>query len=253
MNKQIVAIFLMLVMIGTIFVIAPSDLQVEASGGGGDKGIGLNYSYIEEKTLALSDIVKTYHKGRAFGTKGEWAAAEKIAYWMGQLGLHDPTNTTYPDLAYREPIKRIISKFTKYLPLIPLTGKLEVLSMGIKLNGEDPIECHIRPRWNNGSWSLINKNKLTGNFSGNNLTVVHAPTNYTWFKNFIDSITDFEKFSGTSLVSFILFLIPRFEDYYNFSFSELTESNIYRLSTKYPNYLYTCSFIHLIGCTRWVG
>ena len=33
MKKQIVAIFLTLVMIGTIFVIAPRDLQVEASGG----------------------------------------------------------------------------------------------------------------------------------------------------------------------------------------------------------------------------
>ena len=50
MNKQIVAIFLTLLMIGTIFVIAPSDLQVDASGGGGDNGFELNESYIREKT-----------------------------------------------------------------------------------------------------------------------------------------------------------------------------------------------------------
>jgi len=57
MNKQIVAIFLTLLMIGTIFIIAPSDLQVGASGGGGDNGFGLNGTYIKEKTELLSYII----------------------------------------------------------------------------------------------------------------------------------------------------------------------------------------------------
>jgi len=65
--------------------------------------------------------------------------------------------------------------------------------MGIKLNGTDSIEGHIQPIWNNGPLSPIIKNKLTDNFTGDNLTIIHAPTNYNWFKNFIDNITDFAK------------------------------------------------------------
>jgi len=108
MKKQIVAIFLTLVVIGTIFVIAPSDLQVEASGGGGDNGIGLDYEYIINKTENLSKIIKDEYgedeiaKGRAFGTKGEHAAAFDIAGWMEEIGLYDPVEHGPGEPAYHE-------------------------------------------------------------------------------------------------------------------------------------------------------
>ena len=112
MNKRIFAIFMTLVMIGTIFVIAPSDLQVGASGGGGDNGFGLDYDYIRSKTENLSQIifdVKDHglDKGRAFGTEGERAAAGYIAGWMGNLGLYDPGGEEGWSLSYRDQIQNI--------------------------------------------------------------------------------------------------------------------------------------------------
>ncbi len=231
MNKQIVAIFLTLLMIGTIFVITPSDLQVGASGGGEDDGFGLDGDYIEEKTKYLSDIVKNLYegveleKGRAFGTIGEHHAANYIADRMGDIGLDDPTLCGGP---YLEKIYNIPSKLRGYLPTIPLRGKLIVNSMELKINGvevEDG-EYHIQPQWGDSLLNLTIKNKLTTSIDESNLKVERAPTSYAWFKNFIKNITDFDKFSGDSFISFVLFLLPRFEDYYNFSFSELNESNI---------------------------
>ena len=145
MNKQIVAIFMTLLMIGTIFVIIPSDLQVEASGGGGDgNGIGLNCSYIYDKTYELSNIVKSYPKGRAFGTKGENDAAVDIAAWMEEIGLYDPTTTTYPDLAYHEQIKNKPSETND--------DKIVVKSKGLTYyyNSNPTVveDFYIGPRWN---------------------------------------------------------------------------------------------------------
>ena len=53
MNKQIVAVFLTLLMIGTIFVISPNKLKVQASSGGGN-GFVLDHVYIYNKTKVLS-------------------------------------------------------------------------------------------------------------------------------------------------------------------------------------------------------
>ncbi|MCX6664320.1 MAG: hypothetical protein NTZ75_08755 [Euryarchaeota archaeon] len=44
MKKQITAIFLMLVMIGTTFIIIPNEMKVQASTGGGSFALKIPYN-----------------------------------------------------------------------------------------------------------------------------------------------------------------------------------------------------------------
>jgi len=174
MNKQIVAIFMTLLMIGTIFVISPNKLKVQASSGGGN-GFVLDHVYIYNKTKVLSKIVETYPKGRAFGTKGENDAAGDIAEWMEEIGLYDPTNSGF---AYREQIKN--------KPHETNDDKLVVKSKGLTYyyNSNPTVveDFYIGPRWNKTMLEpVFRKEKiLTNNFSHNSLKVVRRP-GFPWY------------------------------------------------------------------------
>ena len=73
----------------------------------------VDINYIKEITKYLSYIIFTEYnesageiaKGRAFGSKGERAAAEYLAGKMEELGLYDPTNNSKKP--YHEQIKII--------------------------------------------------------------------------------------------------------------------------------------------------
>jgi hypothetical protein len=80
---------LMITMTAIIFV--PSDIKVEATGGGGDyPNPGLDHTYIYEKTEDLSYIIdQTQYRWRSreFGEPGEKKAATDIENWMNVLDL----------------------------------------------------------------------------------------------------------------------------------------------------------------------
>ena len=169
MNKQIVAVFLTLLMIGTIFVISPNKLKVQASSGGGN-GFVLDHVYIYNKTKVLSKIVETYPKGRAFGTKGEWAAADYIVGWM-----EDECNLGN---VWKEQIKNKPSETND--------DKLVVKSKGLTYyyNSNPTVveDCYIGPRWNKTMLEpVFRKEKiLTHNFSHNSLKVKRRP-GFPWY------------------------------------------------------------------------
>ena len=93
---------MLLLMVGTTVVLVPEEYNVKASGGGGgdeENNVGINMSYVEDITTALSEIITdsniypegTLAKGRAFGSAGEHYAAEGILQdEMIALGLYDP-------------------------------------------------------------------------------------------------------------------------------------------------------------------
>ena len=90
MNKKISVLFVtLLMMILSVIVIFPENLEVEATGGDGggdgeDNGIGLDYDYMWDVIYNLSRVVHDAYdegdirKGRAFGTKGEHYTVEYI-------------------------------------------------------------------------------------------------------------------------------------------------------------------------------
>lgn len=231
MNKQIVAIFLTLMMIGTIFVIAPSDLQVGASGGGGDNGIGLNYSYIKEKTEELSYIIFNEYlpgelaKGRAFGTKGERAAAEDIADWMEEIGLYNVT---------LEPIENVSTESYSYVgksivhPFKDITDKLEILEGELIVNGTPIVDFFITPRWNS---SGENRDKLTYTFEENELQVIGWQPLISFAEYVVVTLRDailnltsdpiiiVKKFLNGFLLDYVK---EQLENDYNFSFEDIS-------------------------------
>lgn len=182
MNKQIVAIFMTLVMIGTIFVIAPSDLQVEASGGGGGN-TELDLGFIYNVTSELSDIGENNKKGRAFDTFGERYAANKIRDWMiDDCGLGS-------DNVEKDKIKNLNYPFRRLLfHNQPLASKLEVVTQSITIRNtssndtytldNDSWEFCIRPLWKDSCIDIIdgkynfNHDSLTGTFNFTNLSVI---------------------------------------------------------------------------------
>ncbi|UCF13479.1 MAG: M28 family peptidase [Thermoplasmatales archaeon] len=93
-KKLSVLIVALLIFLSSIMII-PDDLKVEASGEGGDGGIGLDLDFMWSVTENLSNIVHEYEpgdipKGRFFGSWGaEFKAANYINYTMNNLGLDD--------------------------------------------------------------------------------------------------------------------------------------------------------------------
>jgi len=92
MKRKIFVFVCTLVMTLTAITI-PSDIKVEATGGGGDyPAPGLNQTYIYKKTGKLSEIVEDplYEwRSREFGEPGEEAAADLIEKWMDDLDLYN--------------------------------------------------------------------------------------------------------------------------------------------------------------------
>lgn len=155
------------------------------------------------------------------------------------------------NVCYKEPIKNISCPQFDSIGF-NLTHKLEVKEMGILLNATDPIEGIIRPRWNltltgegdfplrkipvkNGpldnEFHCYNFNRLSNNFSEQNIKILHASDNHTWLYDFLwNCSSDFEEnFTGDSINEFLAFLLRTFENYYDFNFSDLNETNTYSI------------------------
>jgi len=98
---------------------------------------GIDVEYVYNITEALSNIIFTAYeddeiaKGRAFGTKGEWKAAEILYENMTQLGLY----TSFEQLGKRPD-----------QPEDTLDTKLEVLEYDIRINDE-VVDCYPAPSW----------------------------------------------------------------------------------------------------------
>jgi len=126
-----------------------------------DTGIDVNYVY--NITEALSNIIFTVYdegeiaKGRAFGTKGEWKAAEILFENMTDLGLY----TTCEPLGKRpgEPEDAIVTK-------------LEVLDYDICIN-DQPVDCFPAPSWKGYKNDV---DSLDTTFDVDNLTFIPVPT-----------------------------------------------------------------------------
>ena len=127
----------------------------------------LDTNYIYNLTENLSKIIWTEYnysngeiqRGRAFGTPGEWKAAEIIAENMTKLGLW----------TRKEPIANIEDT----LPHV--ASKLEVLDYQVtlinrKTNTQNIIsECYIAPTWKG---PRNNPDKINHHFIHNNLDII---------------------------------------------------------------------------------
>lgn len=199
---------------------------------GGEEGEYLDYQLIHSVTENLSNVIKNSYavengelaKGRAFGTQGEWDAAKY---------LNETFNIDLNITAYKEQIENIpCPLFKNYSGGLNLTDKLEIKEMSILLNGTDPIEGVIRPRWNltfrgegnklfqnlppkNGprdqSYHYYDFTRLTHNFSYENIDIIKASENHTWFNNAFTEkcCKDFEEnFTGDNWIDFLDFFFP---------------------------------------------
>jgi len=181
---------------------------------------GLNYAYIKDKVYQLSRIILDVYndtelaKGRAFGTKGEWAAADDIESWMNSLDYFDKVMQ------------------------VPLSGdrakKLEVVDRGLMINdgsGYKPVECYISPAWAvppDQPWDDI---PPSGNYSywdDNELVV--KPSIYSYddaFREFLEYLMNNTGIvisiaeNSTNYADFAEQMREVFEDYFDFSFEEL--------------------------------
>ena len=91
--KKKIFVFVCTLVIALTAMTIPSDIRVEADGGGiSSYDPMLNYTYIYEKTEDLSYIknIDAYKwRSREFGEGGEQKAAEKIEGWMENISLSD--------------------------------------------------------------------------------------------------------------------------------------------------------------------
>jgi len=252
-KSRIFLIFITLVMIFSatqIFVPNNQNVKADAGGGGGQEGIGLNFSYMKEITEELSDIVYDAYnvpagdlpKGRFFGSKGELDAKDYLLDEMDDLGLNP-----YPDI--------IDEKYTSLYVKFEHRGKdlndsLMVNKCDITLNKLDPedskeIEGVIRPLWNLtvfngfflskiipvGGWfdtkyNVYDHERLTQNLSMSDLKIVIKPTNYKFLNQVFSQYSDeFENFEGETEIELFDFTLTKIEEYYDFNFADLNESN----------------------------
>lgn len=217
----------MMMIVSTMILITPEDFQVKATGGGSASGnennVGINTIYIQYITEELSNIVQTYDRGRSFGTDGEHLAASYIKNQMNDLGLDNVHNESITGTAQHPDLNKT----------------LEIISMGIKINGTQTItDCYISPRWNTTFKSLIlpqffteNTNLLTHNFSYENLPVYRKP-NFPYF----DALFNDSVFWGyllenlslkklDTLLSFAVFFMHQLEIKYDFIYENINVSD----------------------------
>jgi hypothetical protein len=233
MKKKILVIFIcMLMTASTTILITPEKLQVKAAGGGSASGdennVGINTTYIYDIADYLSWIGKTNERGRSFGTPGELDAKNRIIYWMNQIGLDNVHNesitgtTQHPDL----------------------DKTLEILSMGIKINGTQTItDFFISPRWNGSIisdiYNFTDYAKLSYNCSENNPLPIYRKPWDGWF----DIMFSLSGVNGSllenitlgniyNLKTFIEYCARLSEIVYDFTFEEYNESN----SSTYPSF-----------------
>ena len=226
-------------MITTILII-PND-SVEAESQGENEDIGLDFDYIYNVTENLSKIIFSYPpgdlaKGRAFGSEGEHWAANYLVDEMDNLILHDPTENQ--EKPYRDEIEqnkppRIFRRENPWIP--KLTSKIKRNYLELNVNDTDITDFYITPAWGQKSTVLRTRffmfpfycmHRLTNNYSYTDLDVIHKPhCSSTSLDEFFDYIED--KYSN--LLSYLGILIPiiilEFQEYYDFSFEELNETN----------------------------
>jgi len=204
----------------------------------GDNDVNISETYIHQIAMKLSNITFQYPtgelvKGRAFGSWGEQYAAEEILQdEMIDLGLYNPDL----DPPYLEQITG-----TTQHP--DLNKTLDVLSRGIKINGTESIDCYISPQWNTTifrliGWADYDKNLLTFNFSYDNLEIHHKPSfpqleelfmNAECMENLSQAV---ENGTIVTWIDFIKFVLNCFQDFYDFTFMNLNQSNV----SSYPSY-----------------
>ncbi|VVB59496.1 Peptidase family M28 [uncultured archaeon] len=235
MKKQLVAVFLTLVMIGTSVLIMPDDMNVQALSGG-ENGVGLDNDYIKDIAQELSNIVnenETYGRGRDFGTYGEELARLSIVGWMQNLGLEDPTSGPYP---YRERITSILYP----LQLLfsggeKLNSKIEINSKHLTINnlanGED-VDCYIKAVTNGTRTGRVHffpekeRMKLTHNFTGTNLSLIPKSMivdriELPFFQAIMEYISTHLPFRNPGGLTLDEFIKPLFEEYYDFTFETI--------------------------------
>jgi len=130
MKKIVSVIVCMLVCLSSILIIS-DELEVEASGGGGegcDGGIGLDYDYMWNITENLSYVIfneKVYprdkniiRKGRGFGTDGDrWTALNLLKPNMTMMGLENVKELLIGPIKKLKYIDRYYSSMIEVLDL----------------------------------------------------------------------------------------------------------------------------------------
>lgn len=230
-------------LIFTSLSIRNENSNVKASFGDGE--LDLDYRYIFRVTEQLSKaIFEAYNdndlpKGRAFGSKGEQWAANKIATRMKKIGLYDPTeninNPHHDELEKNKP--ELFRKVTPFYNTI--ISKIRKDFLDLKVNDTDITEFFISPSW--GQKNVLKRHKafwrplfynqlLSKNYSYNNLDVIRKPYPcHTFLKNFIDHINSKFSIYKRNFGIFILLSLLEFQKYYDISFMDLNEANAQEL------------------------
>ena len=232
-----------------IFVPNNQNVKADAGGGGGQEGIGLDNDFLYDVTYNLSRIIYDSYlepgdlpKGRFFGSVGEHDAA----YY-----LNDTFNNV---LGITAELDRIDENFTPPIFVgigyrsMDLDDSLMVNKCDITLNGptgSDLIEGHIRPQWDLtgligggfleiipvGGWfdtkyNVYDREELTRDISLSDLKIIPKPTNYHFLSQVFSQFSDeFENFEGETEAEGFNFILTKMEEYYDFTFADLNESN----------------------------
>ncbi len=224
------------------------------------ENITFDYQLIYDVTRNLSErITKSYDiphgelaKGRDFGSQGERDAAEYIAQIMGDLDLFDPDLDPDCDKPYHQQIKdsEEVSHLNLTKPIPKNNDSLEVLDKKLilhNLTSNDTIDIqdfYISPEMGEADYYLKRKNfdynDLTKDINYTNLSIF--PTSlYSWsFVNVFLEETINEEFIDTLIENpnltdgdaFDEYVTSLFEQYYNFTFEDITDNpeNITNLS-----------------------
>jgi len=152
-QKKLKAVLITIILCITSLVIIQNDTStVAASEQGEDNGFILSTDLIHRVTENLSNVVYTAYdegelrKGRAFGSKGEHAAADYIENEMNQIGLSNVHKEQITNVSDSDPIITNVRGGNG-----TLTTKLDLQGFSCHLNNSGTIssvDCYISPRWN---------------------------------------------------------------------------------------------------------
>jgi len=247
MKKKILSIvFCTLLLANTLFIV--NNHEIVTAIDGGDKGEQyLNFTYIHNIAQTLSDIVTDpqYPKARAYGTSGEHYAASLIEDWMEDIGLYNVKT---------DKIQNISSSLYNEDFLEGLTTAVKVDDCKIYVNDTELIEGHIRPAHDFSILRLFGPRyadldelynvyyswKLTRDIEYSGLRLYPTPSHNHLIDFLNDRKDEILNSSADSFLEWVEYLIPEYEEYYNFNFSVLTESNAPELLSEFWNYTPWC-------------
>jgi hypothetical protein len=214
----------MLMIASTTILITPENLQVKATGEGSSSGnennVRINTTYIHFITQNLSDIVYEpgNSRGRSFGTQGEHDARDRLVYWMNQIGLYNVHTEEITGTAQH----------------LDLNKTLEIVSLGIKINGTQTItDFYISPRWNRSVFfPNYNKNILTCNFSESDPLPVYRKPDFSCFDDMFTESDFLMKLLENITLQFV-YNLPTFMEFcknyaekkFNFTYENYNESD----------------------------